>query len=261
MLVKRQAKKLAGTPGQNLVRLSSQAPPPVKTLLYEAIVRSAYLFFTEPVLFIFTLWCGLAIGNVFLATQSIAQIYTTNYGFDAAQVGLVQSAMFIGELLGVGACLWQNKLFVDSGKRNKDSPGDPIIEWRLVLSIPASFLGLAGGLFWYAWSSTPDVHWIMPSIGLGLIGFGTIVLVTCLVSYTTDAYANNAGSAVAALAFLENLFSGFLPLAAQRMYSKLGFEWASSTLAFIALLLSVTPVVLMWKGKAIRKRSKYMRSS
>lgn len=242
-----------------LDRVDSQPPAQFKKLLFDTIVRAGYMMFTEPVLFIFTIWCGLAIGNVFLATQSIAQIYGTNYGFTAIQLGFVQASMFVGLVLGGAACFWQNKLFVDSAKRNKESPGVPLVEWRLILSIPASFIGLSGGLFWYAWSSTPDVHWIMPSIGLAFIGFGIIVLVQCAVTYVTDVYASNAGSAVAALAFVENLFSGLLPLATQRMYSRLGFQWASSTLAFIAFLLSFAPVVLMWKGKAIRARSKYMR--
>lgn len=90
----------------------------------------------------------------------------------------------------------------------------------------------------------------MPSIGLGFIGFGTIVLVQCAVTYMADAYASNA---VGALAFLENLISGCLPLTAQRIYRRLGFQWASSTLA---------PVVfLLWKDSITRGRSKYMCNS
>jgi hypothetical protein len=45
------------------------------------------------------------------------------------------------------------------------------------------------------------------------------------------------------------------------MYTNLGFRWASSVLAFIALLLSIAPIVLVWKGPYIRARSPFMRKA
>ena len=76
--------------------------------------------------------------------------------------------------------------------------------------------------------------------------------------YVTDAYAKYASSASAAICFGENLFAAFLPLAAMRMYMELGFQWASSLLAFAALLLSFAPVVLVLRGKELRRRSPFM---
>jgi len=42
------------------------------------------------------------------------------------------------------------------------------------------------------------------------------------------------------------------------IYSNLGFQWASSLLAIIALILSLAPIVLVMKGKEIRRRSPFM---
>ena len=98
----------------------------------------------------------------------------------------------------------------------------------------------------------------MPAIGLGLIGFGIVTVVQAVVMYLTDSYVHYAASAIAAEAFGENLVAAFLPLAAKKMYAKLGFPWASMLLGFAALLLTMAPIVLTWKGQSIRLKSKFI---
>lgn len=219
-------------------------------MLRVSLIRPAQLFFTEPVVFFFTLWCSFSIGFIFLATQSIAQVYTTNYGFTEIQCGYVQVALLAGELLGIPICLAQDHYYLRTR----------FPEARLPYSIPASFVGLSGGLFLYAWTSYSWIHWMIPTVGLVLVGIGILVVSTSVVTYLTDAYGLYAASTIAAVAAVENMFSGFLPLAAQSMYTRLGFQWASTLIAFLALALSFAPVVLWFKGPAIREKSRFMTS-
>ena len=166
--------------------------------------------------------------------------------------------MFIGEIFGFLACLPQNTYYQHSTTRNQVEPGVAIPEARLLLSIPAGLVGLAGGLFVYAWTTFPSLHWIIPTIGLALIGFGIMVIVSTVSLYITDSYAKFAGSAIAAVAFGENIFAAWLPLAAKSMYTVLGFQWASSLLGFVALVLGLAPIVLSFKGEKIRQKSKFI---
>lgn len=145
---------------------AKSAAPSLTAIFYDAVVRPAYMLCTEPIVFFLTLWTSFCFGLIFLATQSIAQIYSTNYGFSDSQVGLVQVALFVGESIGFMACLPQNRYYMRSAARNLESPGVPIPEARLPLSVFASFLGLVGGLFFYAWTSYPFLPWILPAIGL-----------------------------------------------------------------------------------------------
>lgn len=85
-----------------------------------------------------------------------------------------------------------------------------------------------------------------------------MVIVTTVDMYITDSYAKYAGSAIAAVAFGENVFAAWLPLAANSMYTVLGFQWASSLLGFVALGLSMAPVILLWKGDKIREKSTFI---
>lgn len=92
-------------------------------------------------------------------------------------------------------------------------------------------------------------------MGLGLTGLASIVIVNAASIYITDSYTSYAASAIAAVAFGENVFAAFLPLAAKPLYIKMGSQWASSLLGFIAMALTLAPIALLWKGKAIRSNS------
>lgn len=207
----------------------------------------------------FGLWSAFCIAVAFTFTQSIVQVYSGLYDWTYFGTGLVQSAIVIGEIIGLAVSLFQDRLYFDSAKRNAETPGQPMPEARLYLSVPASFIGLMGGLFFFAWTSYSSVPWILPSIALAFVGFGMFCSIAAVTTYVVDAYAKYAASAVAGIAFLENTMAAFLPLATQSMYRTLGFQWASSLLAFVALALSFIPLVLLRYGRSIRAKSPFMK--
>ncbi|KAK3621129.1 hypothetical protein LTR56_022993 [Elasticomyces elasticus] len=263
VILTHRAKALQKKADNTLVITGSETPPPISVarILQAAVIRPAHLLTTEPVILFFTLWSALAFGLVFISTQSIALVYSTTYSFTEPQTGLVQTSVCVGELIGFLACIPQNAYYLRSAGHNRQTPGKPLPEARLPLSVPASVFGLAAGLFWYGWTSGSSIPWIVPTVGLGFTGFGIMIIIHAVGMYITDSYARYAASAVAGIAFGENLFAAVLPLAAGAMYGRLGFAWASSLLSFVALALSCAPVVLLFEGESIRSRSKFMKEA
>ncbi|KAK4551749.1 hypothetical protein LTR86_010942 [Recurvomyces mirabilis] len=263
VILAHRAKALKKQADNNLVITTSETPPPISAarILQAAVIRPTHLLTTEPVIFFFTLWSAFAFGLVFISTQSIALVYSMTYGFTEPQTGLVQTSVCVGEIIGCLACIPQNAYYLRSGRRNRQTPGKPLPEARLPLSVPASAFGLAAGLFWYGWTSHSSIPWIIPTVGLGFTGFGIMIIIHAVGMYITDSYARYAASAIAGIAFGENLFAAVLPLAAGPMYDRLGFAWASSLLGFVALALSCAPVVLLFRGESIRSRSKFMKQA
>lgn len=47
------------------------------------------------------------------------------------------------------------------------------------------------------------------------------------------------------------------PLFGEQMYEKLGFQWASSLLAFLTLAMLPFPIIFFWYGKKIRGKSRF----
>jgi hypothetical protein len=72
-----------------------------------------------------------------------------------------------------------------------------------------------------------------------------------------DTYQHQAASALAAKTFLRSMWGASTVLFTEQMYNRLGYQWASSLLAFIALACCLIPYVFYYKGESIRRFSKY----
>lgn len=76
-------------------------------------------------------------------------------------------------------------------------------------------------------------------------------------SNTVDSYQDQAASALAAKTFLRSFWGAAVVLFTTQMYHRLGYQWASSLLAFIALGCCAIPFVFYYYGAAIRRKSRY----
>ncbi|XP_014551799.1 hypothetical protein COCVIDRAFT_111968 [Bipolaris victoriae FI3] len=258
VILTRRARHIRASTGKQVYTVAEKQQTSFRDILKETLVRPSRMLCTEGVVLSFGLWSAFCIGTAFMFTQSIVQVFSELYGWTFFGTGLVQSAVVIGELIGLFASLVQDRIYFASGRQNTENPGKPIPEARLYLSIPASFIGLSGGLFYFAWTSYSSIPWIVPGISLAFVGFGMFCSTAAVTSYVVDAYAKYAASAIAGIAFLENTMAAFLPLATQDLYRALGFQWASSLLGFVALALSCIPLVLLRYGRSIRARSPFM---
>jgi hypothetical protein len=135
--------------------------------------------------------------------------------------------------------------------------GRPPPEARLVpMMITCWFIPI--GLFIFAWSSYPQLSWVGPSIGGGFpVGFGFIFLYNSANNYLVDSYQHQAASALAAKTCIRSFWGASTVLFTGQMYSRLGYQWASSLLAFIALACCAIPYVFYFKGENIRKYSRF----
>ena len=122
-------------------------------------------------------------------------------------------------------------------------------------------LALPIGLFWFAWTNSPSIHW-MVSIAAGIpFGFGMVLVFLCVFNYLIDAYTIFAASVLAANSLLRSLFGFAFPLFTTQMFENLGIHWASSVPAFLALACVPFPFILYKKGLSIRKHCKYSAES
>jgi len=66
-----------------------------------------------------------------------------------------------------------------------------------------------------------------------------------------------AASALAANSFARSSFAAAFPLFGVQMYNKLGYQWASSVLAFLALAMAPFPYLFFRYGKKLRGNSRF----
>ncbi|MCJ1314033.1 hypothetical protein MMC25_007713, partial [Agyrium rufum] len=234
---------------------------PSRQNIVNDLARPLRMLFTESVVLVAALWAAFSLGTIYLFTFSVEQVYGEIYGWDAIQAGYVQIAIVIGEILGVGLSLSTNHWYEASAVRNTEIPGMPVPEARLYAAIIGGFFGVTGGMLMYGWATYTAVHWIVPTLGLTMVAFGTTAVIISNANYLIDAYSKYAASALAAVGFVENASIAFLPLAASAMYTTLGVHWESTLLACVSLALVATPFVVIKWGIEIRSRSPFMKEA
>ena len=101
---KRGRKQVADTGVPSHTIESSQGG--LKSFLRINILRPFILLTTEPVVFFFTLLSALSYGLLFLATQSVPQVYGSLYDFTEPQTGFIQAAIVVGETIGFLVCIF-----------------------------------------------------------------------------------------------------------------------------------------------------------
>jgi len=80
---------------------------------------------------------------------------------------------------------------------------------------------------------------------------------TGVFTFLVDAYPLYAASALAANSFVRGTFAAATPLFGNQMYNALGYQWATSLLAFLTLVMTPFPFIFFYYGKRIRQGSRF----
>ncbi|KAI1619458.1 MFS transporter [Exophiala viscosa] len=224
-----------------------------REIVMMVLVRPFTLCFTEPMVLLLNLYIALIYGLLYIWFESFPIVFIDIYGFTLGTEGLAFLGILIGAFVVIGPFSWYQRKYIEP-KFNEKGELQP--EWRL----PPSFVGgfcIPICLFWFGWSSRPDIHWIMPIIGSSFFSIGAFLLFNSVLNYLTDAYPMYAASVLAGNDFLRSSWGAAFPLFATGMYDQLGVGWASSTLAFISIAFIPIPFILFKYGKKLRMKSKY----
>jgi hypothetical protein len=153
----------------------------------------------------------------------------------------------------IGFSLYSHRWYMAAAAKNG---GFAPPEARLVIGMVGS-IALPIGMFWFAWTNGPSIHWISPIMAGAPFGFGLTLVFLSVTSYLIDAYVIYAASVLAANTVLRSLFGAAFPLFTRIMYERLGIHWASSIPAFLALLCVPLPFFFYKFGARIRARCTY----
>jgi hypothetical protein len=139
-----------------------------------SLLRPFQLLIFEPMCLFLCLFSAILLGILYLFFGAFALIFRETYGFTLWQTGL----SFLGIFFGMLACsasepIWQ-RVYDRLVRQNK---GVPEPEFLLPPAILGSLL-VSVGLFWFAWTTFSHIHWIVPIIGSGLFGCGTLLVFT-----------------------------------------------------------------------------------
>jgi hypothetical protein len=184
-------------------------------------------------------------------------VYQVDRGWNQGIGGLAFLGIMVGMLIAVVYNLFDNKRYIRvQDKHNGFAPPEARLAPCLIASV-----AIPVGLFWFAWTNYPSIHF-MASIAAGVpFGFGMVLVFLSIMNYLIDAYTIFAASVLAANSVLRSCFGDAFPLFTTYMYNNLGIHWASSIPAFLALACVPFPFLFYKYGATIRKRCKFAAES
>ena len=218
-----------------------------------ALARPWALLFTEPIVLLISIYFAILYGTLYMLFGAFPIVFQQDRGWSQGVGGLAFIGVAVGMMAGVAYSMVDNKRYANVEKKHN---GEAPPEARL----PPAMVGAVAipiGMFWFAWTNYPSIHWIVCIMGSAPFGFGMVVVFLSGMNYLIDSYTIYAASVLAANAVLRSLFGAVFPLFTDQMYSKLGIHWASSIPAFLALACLPAPFVFYKYGKSIRMRCKY----
>ncbi|OJJ03917.1 hypothetical protein ASPVEDRAFT_54208 [Aspergillus versicolor CBS 583.65] len=231
--------------------------PILLQILRKSLSRPWVLLFREPIVLLLSIYIALIYGALFMTFGAFPIVYQEGRGWNEGVGGLSFLGIMVGMILASIYTIYDNQRYLQVFDRHN---GCAPPEARLPPVILAS-IAIPAGLFWFAWTSSPSVHWMASIAACVPFGFGVILVYLGILSYLIDSYTIFAASVLAANSVMRSGFGAIFPLFTTYMYDGLGIHWASSIPAFLTLACVPFPLVLYKKGKIIRKRCKYAAQS
>jgi hypothetical protein len=230
-----------------------KANTPTNRFCSPAIFRPFQLAVKEPIILLLAMYQVLVFGTLYLTFAAFPILYGPARGWSPCMSGLSFIGLVVGTLSSIIYQIWNNQRYVRLLKHL--SPESAAPEARL----PGCCIGsvsLAGGLFSFAWTSSPDIHWVW-SIAAGVpFGFGVVLITIGSTNYLVDSYTTFAASALTVCICARAVCGALAPLLVRWAFSELGIQWALLIPAGLTLLCAPFPFALYFYGEWIRSRLK-----
>jgi multidrug resistance protein len=255
VLLRERAATLSKKTGKVYISMLDKKKGPVsaKKSFETALLRPWSLLFREPIVLLISIYMAIIYGTLYMLFGAFPIVFQDVRGWSESIGGLAFLGVMVGMLIGVVYSIWDNRRYIKSAKA---AGGSAPPESRLVPAMPGA-VALPVGLFWFAWTNYPSIHWSVCIIGTAPFGFGMVLVFLSQMNYLIDSYTIYAASVLAANSVLRSLFGAAFPLFTARMYASLGIHWASSISAFLALACLPFPFLFYKYGEPIRLKCKY----
>lgn len=203
------------------------------------------------------LYIAVIYAILYLCFVAYPIVFSQLRGWSPGLTGLAYCGIGTGSLIII-ACEPLCRRLINSHTPDP-STGRPPPEAMVAVVCIGSICVPAGQLI-FAWTCTPNVHWIWPILAGIPFGAGNCAVFIYSSNYLVHSYGIYAASALAGNAVARSVVGGTLPLAGPAMYQALGANWAGTVLGLMEVVLIPIPFVFYKFGSKIREKSALIRS-
>ncbi|KAG5418224.1 NAG4 [Candida metapsilosis] len=255
-LLRKRAKKLRKDTGDSRYRsLNEIEVRKFKDVAKTSLLRP-FVLLRELIVFLVTIYMSVVYGLLYMFFFAYPVIYMEGKHWSASKTGIMFIPIGVGVLIATVISPLFNIDYNKRAQKYRDNGELPPAELRLIPMMIGCWF-VPAGLFAFAWSSYTWISWAGPCFSGLAVGFGFCCLYNPANNYIVDSYQHYAASALAAKTFVRSVWGACVPLFTIQMYHTLGYEWATSLMAFISLACCLIPYLFYIFGARIRAYSKY----
>jgi DHA1 family multidrug resistance protein-like MFS transporter len=171
----RRARRLRNLTGNQMLKSQSEIDQGNKTIgkvIYDSLLIPMQICIQDPAVLFTNLYTSLIYGIYYSYFEAFPLVYIGKYGFNLGEQGIVFTCIVVGAVIGIAIyCSYVWFYLEPDIKKN----GLRAQEHRLVPALFAVVL-LPAGLFLFAWTARPSIHWIVSVIGITLFACGAFIL-------------------------------------------------------------------------------------
>ncbi|KAI0807268.1 MFS general substrate transporter [Fomes fomentarius] len=256
VLLRRRARKLTKSSGGEIIYISKHdinRSQSFASILKRDMGRPFYFLITEPIVLLLAIYIAIAYATLYAFFAAYPIVFQQHRHFSEGEGGLAFLGIGVGNLLGLSLAPVQNRLYWRAMDRNN---GMTVPEARLYLPMVGGIF-LPISLFWFAWTSDPPIHWIVPVLAGVPFGFSCAIIMQGLTQYLMDTYSIYCASAIASTVVTRSVVAAIFPLISPALYGNLGDSWACSVFGFLAAACMPVPFLFYRYGSYIRSKSKF----
>ncbi|KAL4800133.1 major facilitator superfamily domain-containing protein [Aspergillus venezuelensis] len=222
-------------------------------IAFNALIKPWEINALDLAVFFSTFYMALTYRIYYSFFESFPLVYGGIYGFSTGEQGLAFLAIFRGLVVGVAFVCWYFYFLAPRHLAKYDvvSP-----EARLWPGLFATWL-IPIGLFIFAWTSNPEIHWIVSLLSVAISMCGVFIVTQAIFMYLPFTYPRYAVSLFAANALARSLLAGSAILFATPMFEGIGISGGVTLLASLSLLCVLGLYLLYFFGAKLRGRSKF----
>lgn len=188
-----------------------------------ALSRPWILLFAEPIVLLLSIYMAIVYGTLYMLFDAFPIVFQEIRGWSEGIGSLPFLSVMIGMMVAVALNMSDNKRYIRIHEKHH---GFAPPEARLPPSILGG-LAIPIGLFWFAWTNSPSIPWIVCVLATAPFGSGMVLVFLGIMNYLIDSYTIYAASVLAANSIIRSCFGAVFPLFTTYMYHNLGIHWAS----------------------------------
>jgi DHA1 family multidrug resistance protein-like MFS transporter len=186
-----------------------QGEKTIGKVVYDSLLIPMKICMQDPAVLFTNLYTSLIYGIYYSYFEAFPLVYIGDYGFNLGEQGIVFVCIVVGAVIGIVIyCSYVWFYLEPDIKKN----GLRAQEHRLVPALFAVIL-LPAGLFLFAWTARPSIHWIVSIIGITMFACGAFILWVLLPSFLYASWPCPDGSTSLTCVEVSNAYSCTYPSA------------------------------------------------